>query len=240
MIADRDHIRRCPSWTRSNRLARALRTHAEDLAKDARAASAVEFAVIAPVILALLLSGVEVGRYINYTRKVSEIARATAGMLAQNKSGSVNLADLFFYNDSSMVIFPEVLKEAKQRGIPWYQNISFTIAFVKFFRTIPSCTKDCSYTAFLSWSYGAYPLSCYVPMLPAPDTADPTSTTLPTDTFGPGSLIVVQAAYWYTPLVGSSFIRKKFISRTYYLAPRYVSTISFDYSQGNYIVDCHM
>ncbi|GEP06399.1 TadE/TadG family type IV pilus assembly protein [Methylobacterium oxalidis] len=195
--------------------------------------SAVEFALICPVILALILGGVDLSRYIAYTRKVGEAAQTIASLVTQNASGSVNLYDLYFANDSSMVIFPDALRDAKARGSAWYETILITITSVKFSQTSASCTGNCSYTAKVAWSYGLRQRPCNVALTPASDTAEPTPGTLPANVFGPGSVIVVEAAYVFTPILANALIGTRVIARTSYLAPRYVPAIAFDPGMGS-------
>jgi hypothetical protein len=131
-----------------------------------------------------------------------------------------------------MVIFPQMLQDAARKGISWKNDISISIAGVLFTGKPAGCTpSNCSsYDANVVWNSGPNKRTCGVLLTPAPDTATPSPTTLPTDVFGPGSLIVVDIVYNYAPIFGSVFT-KLFgsplfgtipIARSAYLAPRYV------------------
>ncbi len=68
-------------------------------------------------------------------------------MLAQNTSGSVSNDDLHFVIDSTMIVFPDVLSDAKAKGVSWSQDIKVTMSSVSFTPTIPGCTSSCIYVA---------------------------------------------------------------------------------------------
>jgi hypothetical protein len=58
-----------------------------------------------------------------------------------------------------------------------------------------------------SWNSAPNKRTCGVLLTSVPDTAAPSKTTLPADVFGPGSLIVVDIVYNYTPIFGSTFTK---------------------------------
>jgi Flp pilus assembly protein TadG len=205
---------------------------------DRRAVSAIEFAFVCPILIALLLGTAEAARYLNFTWKIGNVAQTVASLVSRNQTGSVKTSDLFFANDSAMLIFPDILADAKSRGTQWYSNITVTISSVIFSKSDSSCTTNCSYQAFVGWSYGANQRPCSAPMTSVADTDDVTRTTLPADTFGPGSLMVVEIGYYYTPIIGKSIIGSKWIIRSVYLAPRYVPKISYDPSEGYVATVC--
>ncbi|GJE46533.1 TadE/TadG family type IV pilus assembly protein [Methylobacterium soli] len=205
---------------------------------DRRAVSAIEFAFVCPILIALLLGTAETARYLNFTWKIGNVAQTVASLVSRNQTGSVKTSDLFFANDSAMLIFPDVLADAKSRGTQWYSNIAVTISSVIFSKIDLSCTTNCIYQAFVGWSYGANQRPCSTPIKPVPNTDDVIRTTLPADTFGPGSLTVVEIGYYYTPIIGKSIIGSKWIIRSVYLAPRYVPKINYDPSEGYVATVC--
>ncbi len=73
---------------RARRTARTLRR----LARDKRGVSAVEFAMLLPLMVALYLGGVEVSQAVAIDRKVTLIARTVADLIAQVTS--VNATDM--------------------------------------------------------------------------------------------------------------------------------------------------
>ena len=131
---------------------------------DRRAVSAIEFAFVCPILIALLLGTAEAARYLNFTWKIGNVAQTVASLVSRNQTGSVKTSDLFFANDSAMLIFPDILADAKSRGTQWYSNITVTISSVIFSKSDSSCTTNCSYQAFVGWSYGANQRPCSAPM----------------------------------------------------------------------------
>ena len=82
--------------------------------RDERAVAAIEFAVILPILLLLLLAGSQVVLYINASRKVGQVARSISQMISQVKpptnssTATVNATDLHFSFDATLVILATV------------------------------------------------------------------------------------------------------------------------------------
>jgi hypothetical protein len=204
---------------------------AKEFWRARQAIAATEFALVLPLLLMLMLGSVEVSRVIIAARSVTAVATTAVEMLSQNGTGNVSYVDLHFASDSTMVIFPQILQDAKQKGISWKNDISISMAGVCFGSspTTCACMPTCTY-ANVVWNSGSNKRTCGVNLTSAPDTAAPSKTTLPADVFGPGSLIVVDIVYNYTPMFGSVFTAlfgsplfgTVPIARSAYLAPRYI------------------
>jgi hypothetical protein len=134
---------------------------------------------------------------------------------------------------STMVIFPEILQDAAQKNISWNKDISIAMASIGFTPKATNCTSNCTYTANVVWTNGSPARTCGNPLNPVADSAPPTNTTLPTDAFGPGSLIVVDVAYNYIPMLGLGIVTAIPIKQTAYLAPRYVPLIEYSVATGD-------
>jgi hypothetical protein len=128
-----------------------------------------------------------------------------------------------------MVIFPQVLADAKQQNIAWGNDIGITMSGLSF------TAVGNAYVPKMLWTGGTNPRSCLIPMLPAADTTAPTPSTLPMDVFGPGSLIVVDVTFSFRPTIAPFFMQTIPISRSYYVAPRYVTSINYAGSAGSTI-----
>ncbi len=213
---------------------------------DTRAVSAVEFALLFPVLLLLMLAGTQLVTYINATRKVELIAQSVSQMLsqAQPPQGStiatVNATDLHFSLDSALVLFPYLMRDAPRQNLQWWQDIAITFASVNFKQTASNCTgttdlSNC-YAANVVWTStgttGGNYRPCTPAQLPADNTAAPNRTTLPRSVFGPGSLIAVDVVFTFRPTFGARFIPSVRIARSMYLQPRYASLVDFD-TTGN-------
>jgi Flp pilus assembly protein TadG len=217
-----------------------LYRRAKEFWRARQAIAATELALVLPLLVMLMLGSVEVARVIIASRNVTAVATTAVEMLSQNITTRVDYVDLDFAIASTMVIFPQILQDAAQKGISWKNDISISIAGVLFTGLPAGCTTSCtSYTANVVWNSGPNKRTCGVLLTSAPDMATPSKTTLPADVFpvipSPGaSLLVVDIAYNYTPLFGSIFTAlfgsPLFgtipIARSAYLAPRYVQSPS--------------
>jgi hypothetical protein len=214
-----------------------LYRRAKEFWRARQAIAATEFALVLPLLVMLMLGSVEVARVIIAARNVTAVATTASEMLSQG-TRPVQYGDLHFASESTMVIFPQILQDAAQKGISWKNDIAISIAGVCFSPpgstacTLP-CPSNC--VANVAWNSGPNKRTCGVPLTSAPDTASPSKTTLPADVFGQGSLLVVDIVYNYTPMFGSIFTAlfgsPLFgtipIARSAYLAPRYVQFPKF-------------
>ena len=208
-----------------------------------RGTSAVELAFVLPVLILLMLAGFQLVLYLNASRKVEQIADSVSEMISQatptttgSTTATVSALDIHFTYDSTMVIFPYVLKDAKQKGVSWWQNITINYASIKFTQIATTCGSNADqsscYAANVVWTgagaagTGARP--CNVPQLAADDNATPSNTTLPRSLFGPGSIIAIDVSYTFVPTFGARFLPPLLIKRSTFVQPRYAALIKFD------------
>ena len=203
------------------------------LCRETYAVSAVEFAIWAPVLCIVMLVGIDITRYAIATGRISDVASTIGEMLSVNTSGTVNYIDLQFYHDSAMVIYPQVLVDAHQQNVSWSNDMAITMTSVAFTATPPLCTSACSYVPRVVWSSGNNPRSCIVPMTSAGDTSTPSPKTLPQDVFGATSLLVVDIVYTFKPIFAGRLLNNLTISRSFYVTPRYVSTVGYKIVSGD-------
>lgn len=213
--------------------------------RDEKAVAAIEFAVILPILLLLLLAGSQVVLYINASRKVGQVARSISQMISQVKpptnssTATVNATDLHFSFDATLVIFPFLMGDAKRQNVAWWQDISINYASIAFTQTNSTCNDptdlSACYTANVVWTstgtsqpYGTNYRPCTPAQLPADNTAAPSRLTLPRSVFGPASLIVIDVVFNFTPTFGASFVPAVKIARSAYVQPRYATLINYD------------
>ncbi len=199
--------------------------------RNTRGVAAVEFAFVAPFLIVCLLAGFEIAKYIAAIRHIGSLASSIAQQIAQNTTGTIQPTDVTFLSDSTMVLFPGILKDAAQKGISWQNDIQITMSGINF-TTVPiGCKSSCTYSPAVAWSAGTRGLSswrsCLIPPLQAPNTAPPSLLTLPVDTYSPGFLVVVDVLYSYTPFVATQLFNPLTIRRTFYVQPRFVTMIKF-------------
>jgi Flp pilus assembly protein TadG len=197
--------------------------------------AAVEFALILPLMIAIVFGSVEAARILTFSRRVNLVANTTIQMLTQNSTGTVNYIDLHFAQDSAMVIFPQVLLDSSQRGESWSQDVQISMASVQFTLANPSCTSKCSYNEKVVWRAGPNLRPCGVNAITAAssDASTPSTTMLPPDVFGPGSIVVVDIVYTYKPLFDLKLFNGITMARSAYVAPRYVSVINYSVISGD-------
>lgn len=212
---------------------------------EEKAVAAIEFAVILPILLLLLLAGIQIVLYINASRKVGQVARSISQMISQAKpptnssTATVNATDLHFSFDSTLVIFPFLMGDAKRQNTAWWQDISINYASIAFTPTSGTCNdpsdQSACYTANVVWTstgtaqpYGTNYRPCTPAQLPADNTAPPNRLTLPRSVFGPASLIVIDVVYNFTPTFGAKFVPAVRIARSAYVQPRYATLINYD------------
>ena len=163
-----------------------------------QAIAATEFALVLPILVILMLGSVEAARLIITAQRVTQVATTIVEMLSQtqaqnpNETGtgipwSITYIDLDFAIESTMVIFPQILQDAAQKGISWNNDISISMAGVLFTPNPTTCTSNCSYIANVVWNSGPNKRTCGVALTAVPDTSVPSKTTLPTDIFPTGA-----------------------------------------------------
>lgn len=201
--------------------------------RDRRGASALEFALCAPIFIVLLLMGVDTTRYVYATRQVEDVAATIGQMISVQQNGQVNYVDLQFYHDSTMVIFPGVLTDSAQQAKAWGTDIGISMASIQFTPSSSSCTTACTYVPKVLWTGGTSPRSCTALPTPTSDTAAPSATTLPASAFGAGSIVVVDVAFSFRPTIAPRFMKTIPITRSYYVAPRFTSSIGYVAKTGD-------
>jgi hypothetical protein len=199
---------------------------------DRAAVSALEFALILPVLSMLLLGGFDMGRFILATQRTQAVANSIAEMLSQTPvsssasvsgDGVVTQNDVLFYYNSAMFTFPDILTEATQLGVNWWNLLGVNIASVSFKATPTGCTTSCAYVPKLVWSFGAR--TCGTTFTAVPDTNTFNPATLPTDVYAAGSLIVVDITYNWQPTFGAQYLGAVSIERSVFMEPRNVPLV---------------
>lgn len=198
------------------------------------AASAVEFAIIFPVFVLLMLGGFEIVRYITVSRQLTYAANSMATMLAERTS-AVNGNGVIFAFNSAMITFPQVLNDPARKNTNWYNYMSITLSSILFTPTVNGCTSGCTYKANVDWSIGTNgSRSCSVAPVSAPSTSTPSNTTLPQDVFTAGSIIVADVVYPFVPILALNFVPSITLRRSVYLQPRYLNKIPMANTGGPY------
>lgn len=212
---------------------RTYRSSLASFARNSGGAGAVEFAALAPILLLLLLVGFDAGRFVLATQRIQEVANTAAEMLAQtglsstavlSNDGTVSDADLNFYWSSAIFIFPGAVAQAQAQNVSWSSQLLVNMSSVNFVANPKGCTSGCSYTAQVVWTTQNY-RPCGSTITAVPDSNSPSPSTLPTDVFGAGSIIVVDVTYTWQPTFGANYLPSIAIVRSAYMAPRNVNIV---------------
>lgn len=225
-----------------------------------RGTVAVEFAFALPVLMVLLMLGVQIVAYVNAVRKVELLATSISEMISQATSNQqcqpgtpgatttyVCSQDLHFSYDAGLVVFPYLMRDSARQNVAWWQDINIDYASIQFNNiqgTSCPATGDQSpcYTASVVWTSngttgtnyracGASPGNAPL-QLPMNDTSPPNKLYLPRSTFGAGSIIVIDVVFTFHPVFAGNLLPTLTIARSVYVRPRYATLIDYSTS-GN-------
>lgn len=192
--------------------------------RDTRGVSAIEFALVLPVLFTLLLGSVELQRYMRIERKLSITATAMAQAMAQRSDEAADLAEMALVRHMIPdIVTPTTLTES--------MPIVVSIAGVAFSLKDPKCTASCAYQAHLmdAWSWNGdhtVPYDMFRACGELQYDADgPPSTFTLSIPFGPGTMTVVDLRLRYRPIIGSALLPETLLHRQGYAAPRFVKRL---------------
>ncbi|WP_102957734.1 TadE/TadG family type IV pilus assembly protein [Mangrovicella endophytica] len=192
--------------------------------KDRRGIAAVEFAVVAPVMLFLSVATIEVSKYYQADNQVVQVANMIGQMVSQLPD-EVDASEVQKIWKASPLIAPEAFRTAKQLSLAdWNSALAVTITNVAFTQKVPSCTSACEYVANVAWSIGDDPMACGQ-LIKTSNATPPTQGLVPEVLFMPGSAIFVTAKLRYKPHLGTDFFTSDAISEAAWFRPRNTTLI---------------
>jgi Flp pilus assembly protein TadG len=204
-----------------------MRKHLRHFTRNGSATSAVEFALVLPLFLLILLGSVEFNRYFRFARHLATAADTVGSMMAQ-RIGPLGATDAEMDFNSSYEVFREAAQSAATSA-SWANYMGHQITQVVFKPTVATCTSGCTYVANVAWVWptnyvllGSLARVCGTLLGAVAGTA-PSGASIPQNLFGPGSMIVVDLTYDYTPLFGSRFLSPMRIVKQAFYAPRFAS-----------------
>lgn len=216
---------------------------------SSKGAVAIEFAFLMPVLIILLMLGVQVVAYVNCVRKVELLATSISEMISQAapqpgaSTAYVNAQDLHFAYDAGLVVFPYLMSDARRQGVAWWQDIYIDFASVQFTsingKSCPANGDQSScYNANVVWTSsgttGTNYRACGTSAGQAPyqqpmnDTSSPSKLSLPRSIFGAGSVVVIDVVFTFHPVFAGNLLPTLTIARSVYVRPRYATLIDFD------------
>lgn len=195
-----------------------------------RGIAAVEFGILLPFLLFIYMGSSELIQAMMSSRKTSVVARSLADLVSQqpvNTSLTASqLDDIFKGAEGIIAPFPAA-------------PLRMTVSSIEFTAKTPPAT---GYNARTKWTVtrnGGAPRTCGT-LTSAADDVNGGTGTIPAGLYGPGSIIVADVWYQYTPAFGggvlawSSQSSSIQMARSMYMRPRLQDAIT--YSGGNGVV----
>jgi Flp pilus assembly protein TadG len=173
-----------------------MRRGLQRLVRDRRAVSAVEFALVFPLMLTIYLGGNEIGNGLTISRRVSHVGSTIGDLVAQCSS----------IDDSDMTN----IMAAAAYVISPYSTTSLTIR-------VTGVTTDASSNATVTWSDEYQTTALTTGATYTLPTALRTANAF---------YVVAEVHYRYTPYIGYVMTGSYDITHTLYFAPRDSTTIS--------------
>ncbi len=188
---------------------------------DRRGAVAVEFALITPVLLTIVLSLSDVTNAVIAWWRLTAAAGAIAFIATTYAAtpNNTNVLTLKQATTASTAVFAVVPALATAPA----STYGVTISSVVMTPSVPGCTRNCAYRANTAWSavlQGTAPKRPCGQLGSVPDGQPSTPTTLPLDAFTPAPVLVVDVTYDFTPIFTNLFGSGLRFTETAYLAPR--------------------
>ncbi len=167
---------------------------------DTRAVAAVEFAIVVPFMLLLLIGGVELGNGLAISVKVSETAHTVADLVSRNAC----------VTDSAL----STMLGASSATIAPYNAAAAIV-------TVSEVSTDANGKATVTWSkaLNGAPRTSGQPMTLPSALGTPSPANV--------SLILGEVTYSYTPNLGYTISGTVPISESYYLFPRVSSVVQY-------------
>lgn len=213
------------------------------LLRSRRALAGLEFAIVAPFLVMVLLGMVDLSRAIIMARRLMVAADETATIASTEAVQVANLNSLTPYQAYAattvpFAIFPTWL--ASQSSVN--NSFSITLSEVNFTATSKTCTTSCSYTANVSWSVanpsGQTRLRSCGQLVSVPNTSPSSLTTLPAGAFGATSVIVADVSQVFVPLFTAVFLGNVTLQRTAYVSPRVNNAVALVSGFAGPVITC--
>jgi Flp pilus assembly protein TadG len=168
------------------------------MAGDTRGVSAVEFALILPIMLTLYITGNELSHALTLSRKVTHVTSTVGDLVTQAKT--ISAADM-----------TSILNVAASLMTP-YSTTPLKIV-------VSGITIDSSNVARVTWSSALNEVPLVVNKV--------VTSMLPATVKAPSTfLITAQVHYLYTPSIGYNITGSFDLHDQFYLRPRYSDTIT--------------
>lgn len=197
--------------------------------------AAVEFAIILPFLILLMVGGFEVSRYLHLHFRVTQTA-GNVGLMLSQYDRVLQPVDIETVRNSAPLVLPEARMNRSVEYTSWSDRMAIDIASVEI-----RAVGNRKFEAKPVWTTAGSRRSCQIlqPLNSAKDNYDP--ARLPKALLnGAGSVIVVDVIYKFEPIITSSRFKIKMmnIERSVYIEPRLVNIIRYDDSDKSVASNC--
>jgi Flp pilus assembly protein TadG len=196
-------------------------------ARAREAVSAVEFALLAPVLAIMLGGAVELSGAITASNRSTFVADAVAEMVSR-VDHTITETEMKNFAVTSALIDTDIIRYAKATNKDVESAFKITISSVQFKPKKLDCLLfTCKYDAEVVFSYSLNGTARSCGKLTSAPANAQTLSTLPANVFGPGSLVVVDVETFYTPTTPVRISDTISFKRSSYFRPRYLSRINY-------------
>ena len=207
----------------------------KDVQSEISGAAAVEFALIFPILSAILGGIIEINHAVTASRKLALVAYSIGDMIAQNSTTTLSATDYKNFWYTTILNFPQLLQDTTATGATyWTSQISIDVSYIN----INSCTVGscASPTAVRAWNIqsdasgliGTLTPCHYNSYTSVANGGAQSLSTLPASAYTPNPVIRVTVVYQYTPYLFASIFSSTLMQRSTYFTPRNVTSISLD------------
>lgn len=195
---------------------------------DRSGVAAVEFALILPVMLVMLVGGLELSAMVTASNRATFIAE-TIGELVTRSKAPIGERDMSGIIKMAALIDPNVIRFADATGKELDKAVDITVSSVVFEAKPAGCRKECTYEANVVFSEALSGTKRACGKLQSGENRS--ATTIPKGTFGPGSVVVVDVVSHYQPIFATILKDTFDFQRSTYFRPRQVAVV-------NYVKNC--
>lgn len=181
-----------------------------------RGVAAVEFALIAPVLVLLFIGTIETSRYLGVMRRVQN-ASADIGLALSASDEIISGSNLWHLYNMMPILIPDVISDMRLSGEKvWWHVAGLNMSFITLENADISCKKgQCNYVAKVNWVYGQNPRPCGLAAFGDRPTEIP-----PQFWKQPANIFSVEIKYKFVPLFMTFLKDKITVERTFFAPSR--------------------
>lgn len=205
-------------------VARLLRSVTGRFRRSTAGTSAVEFALISPVLVLMLGAAVELSGAVTAGNRATYVAETIAQLVSQS-SRSITVAEMHGFIKSAALVDPDILTYAKATGKSVEAAVNIAVTSVEFSQKNPACKTNCAYDADVVFSEAlAGPKRACGKLA---EGSGRSMGTLAPGLFSPSPLVVVDVELFYRPLLTTILGAEISYKRQAFFRPRNIKLINY-------------